>query len=482
MPDGMDDKNMLVNHDGLQPSLLSKTFIKAALFTTFLGLALFLGLRSHGAAQAQSSESPPNIIFVIFDALRADHVSAYGYLRQTTPTVDDRLAGKGVLFSEATALTSWTKPSNASMLASMLPTELFADWTKSNAPVLDRQMMLAEYLREAGYNTAGFIDSWFMRAQFGFAQGFDTYEIVGVDGDSINHLAMTWLDENGYQSGNSSDPLFLFLYYYDPHSEYVPPPPFDTMFDPDYTGPITGEIFGHGREVVSGDLILSERDREHVIALYDGDIAYSDSLLDSMLDDLEQRGLLENSLIVFSSDHGEMFGEHDKWIHRNSLYEEVLRVPLIFRYEGVLPEGAVMDVPVDHLDVTPTILDLAGIPMSSQISGRSLAPLMIGEETALPERPIYAMLAGETDPEGDAYWIAPRVNLYSIKQDGYKLIHQQQSDPASNELYMVEEQSIFEEENVAAGDPERAAVMWDELQQYFSIPTKFLFLPLVERP
>jgi arylsulfatase A-like enzyme len=463
---------------------LSKTLLKAVLIVFFCVLSLVLSLHSHGsrAALAKKNVGQPNIIFVIFDALRADHVSAYGYPRQTTPTVDSLLAGKGVLFSEATALTSWTKPSNASMLTSMLPTELFADWEETNSPVLDRQMMLAEYLSEQGYKTAGFIDSWFVRAQFGFAQGFDAYQVVGVDGDSINSLAMTWLDEQGYQFGSSSDPLFLFLYYYDPHSEYVPPPPFDTLFDPDYTGPTTGEVFGHGRDVVSGDLILSERDLEHVIALYDGDIAYSDHLLNIMLDDLSGRGLLDNSLIVFSSDHGEMFGEHDKWIHRNSLYEEVLRVPLIFRYDGVIPEGAVFDMPVDHLDVTPTILDLAGIPIPAHMRGRSLVPLMTGIEAALPERPIYALIAGETDPEGDAYWIAPRMNLFSIKDDGYKLIHQQQSDLESNELYVVEQQSIFEGENVASDQPDRAAAMWDDLQEQFSIPNKFLFLPLVGRP
>jgi arylsulfatase A-like enzyme len=466
------------------PPHLPKTLLRAALVVSFFVLSLIFGFHAHGAriAQANHKGERPHIIFVVFDALRADHVSAYGYSRQTTPTVDSRLADKGVLFSEATALTSWTKPSNASMLTSMLPMELFADWEVTNSPILDRQMMLAEYLRGAGYNTAGFIDSWFMRANFGFAQGFDTYEIVGVDGDSVNHLAMTWLDAYGYQSGNSNGPLFLFLYYYDPHSAFVPPPPFNTLFDPDYTGPITGEIFGHGQDVVSGDLILSVRDLEHVIALYDGDIAYSDHFLNIMLDDLDQRGLLENSLIVFSSDHGQMFGEHDKWIHRNSLYEEVLRVPLIFRYDGVLPEGAVFNMPVDHLDVTPTILELAGIPIPPSMRGRSLAPLMTGKEDPFQERPIYALMAGETDPDGDGYWIAPRMNLFSIKDDGYKLIHQQQSKPESNELYWVEPQSIFEGEDVATNQPDKAAAMWNDLQKQFSIPTEFLFLPVVERP
>lgn len=462
-------------------SRLRSNLVKTALIIIFFALCFIFGSISQGAelARATNNQSQPNIIFVIFDALRADHVSAYGYPRLTTPTVDSRLADRGVLFSEATAISSWTKISNASMLTSMLPMEVFADWEQTNDPILNSQTLLAEYLQDAGYHTAGFIDSWFMRAQFGFAQGFDTYEIVGVDGDSINNLAMTWLDEHGYQSGNSDDPLFLFLYYYDPHSEFVPPPPFDTMFDPDYTGPITGEVFGHGKGVVSGELVLSERDLEHIIALYDGDIAYSDHFLNIMLDDLEERGLLENSLIVFSSDHGEMFGEHDKWIHRNSLYEEVLRVPLILRYDGMLPEGTVLTTPVDHLDVTPTILDLAGIPIPPHMQGRSLVPLMTGAQSSLPQRPIYALMAGENDPDSDAYWIAPRVNLYSVKEEGFKMIHTQQS--SEDELFALEVESLYERENVADAEAERAAAMWDDLREKFSLPTEFLFLPIVDR-
>ena len=226
---------------------------------------------------------------------------------------------------------------------------------------------------------------------------------------------------------------------------------------------------------------MSERDLEHVIALYDGDIAYSDYLFGLMLDDLEQRGLLENSLIILSSDHGEMFGENNKWVHHNSLYEEVLRVPLLFRYKGVLPEGTVFDAPVDHLDVAPTILDLAGIPIPSHMRGRSLVPLMTGAQSSLPDRPIYAEMAGESDPKGDAYWIAPRMNLYAIKEDGHKLIHAQQASSV-DQLYVIEESSVYERQNVIDADSVTAEALWDKLQKQFTIPVEFLFLPVVERP
>lgn len=454
---------------------------RMALVIVFIGLLLAITLVSQETDAAPLENDRPNIIFIIFDALRADHVSAYGYPRQTTPVVDSRLAGKGVLFSEATALSSWTKPSNASMLASMLPSELFDQWEDIDGPVSDSSTLLAEYLHDSGYTTAGFIDIWYLREQFGFTQGFDTYEVVGVDGDSINNLTMAWLDQNGYEPGNDGGPLFLYLYYYDPHSWYDPPPPFDTMFDPDYTGSLTPESLGHLEDVVSGDLILSARDLEYLIALYDGDIAYSDHLLDLMLDDLERRGLLENSLIVLSSDHGEMFGEHDKWVHHNSLYEEVLRVPLMFRYSGVLPKDVVFDEPVDHLDVTPTILDLVQIPIPSHMAGRSLVPLMTGAQPSLPERPIYAQMAGVIGPDGAPHWIAPPANMYAIKEGGDKLIHTERMSE-NDRLYNVENASIYEQENIIDLEPEKAEALWQKLQGEFDIPTEFLFMPVVERP
>jgi hypothetical protein len=105
---------------------------------------------------------------------------------------------------------------------------------------------------------------------------------------------------------------------------------------------------------------------------------------------------------------------------------------------------------------------------------------MTGAKSSLTERPIYALMAGENNPDSDAYWIAPRVNLYSVKEDGYKLIHTQQS--SEDELFAVEAESLYERENVADAEAERASAMWDDLREKFSLPTEFLFLPIVERP
>lgn len=418
------------------------------------------------------------------DALRSDHVSAYGYSRQTTPVVDSLLADQGVLFSEATAVSSWTNPSNGAMLTSRMPSDIDTVWADMNQRIPERETLLAEYLQGAGYLTAGFNSNFWLGARFGYRQGFDTY--ISTQGDerhraeSLNELAFSWLDDNASVLENGDSPLFLFLYYYDPHSWYDPPPPFDTLYDPDYTGSLTPELYGHGETVVSGDLVLNDRDLEHLIALYDGDIAYWDQQLGFMMTDLEQRGLLDNSLVVLTSDHGQMFGEHDKWLHRNSLYEEVLRVPLLFRSSGVLPAGRIVDTTVDLLDVTPTILDFIGIERPGHMRGDSLLPMMNGQPSA-EQRPIYAEMAGEADPNSDAYWIAPRTNQYAIKIDGYKLIHAQQS-PEHNQLYEVQRESIYERQNLIGADPEKTDALWRNLQERFGIPTEFLFLPVLERP
>lgn len=424
----------------------------------------------------------PNIIFVVVDALRADHLPSYGYARPTAPNLQARLANEGVMFAEATAVSSWTNPSNGALLTSRMPSDIETVWSDMAQRIPDSETLLAEYLHDNGYVTAGFIASWWMRAQFGYDQGFDHYQHTEGDNRNmaaaVNDLAQSWLDNNQTVLDHSGKPLFLFLYYYDPHSWYDPPAPFDTLFDPDYDGFLTPEIFGHGHSVVSGEMTLSARDLEHLIALYDGEIRYWDQQFGGMLEDLENRGLLDNSLIVLTSDHGQMFGEHGKWIHRNSLYEEVLRVPLLFRYSGVLPQGKVFEAPVDHLDVTPTVLQLAGVDIPAHMRGRSLVPLMMGEQP-LATRPIYAEMAGETDPESDAYWIAPRTNLYAIKENGRKLIHAQQI-PLADQLYQVEAQSVYERQNIIEANPDEAAALWKKLQNRFAIPTEFLFLPVVQ--
>ncbi len=453
------------------------------LLVTLITMATVLWLSQSAVSMAETEiDERPHIIFVVVDALRADHVSSYGYARQTTPNVDTWVAEKGVLFTDTTAASSWTNPSNGAMLTSHTPSSIDTVWSDMSRAMPEEEVLLAEYLHDAGYMTAGFVSNWWLRAQFGYDQGFDIYQnTTGDDARrafAINDLATNWLDSNVGTIQNSGQPLFLFLYYLDPHTWYDPPAPYDTMYDNTYTGTLTAEVYGHGQDVVAGNIVPTERDIEHLLALYDGEIAYWDYYLGQMFEYLQTKGMLENSIIVVTSDHGQMFGEHGKWIHRNSLYEEVVRVPLLFRYPTALTVGQVFTDPVHMMDITPTILDMVDVAVPTHMQGQSLLPLMQGE-SAPDSRPIFSEMAGETDPNSDAYWIAPRTNLYSVKQDGWKLIHAQQV-PQSDELYLVQPSSLYEVENQAAQEPEKASQLFQQLQDKFGVPTEFLFLPIVE--
>ena len=453
------------------------------LFTLLLLFSTIIWLSNSAVSLAEpKDETQPNIVFIVVDALRADHVSSYGYHRQTTPNVDAWVAEKGTLFSDVTAASSWTNPSNGALLTSHIPSSIDTVWSDMDRRIPAEEMLLAEYLQNAGYYTAGFVSNWWLQARFGYDQGFDVFgKTAGPNltrASTLNDLATEWLDQNLVDIDNDGQPLFLFLYYLDPHTWYDPPPPYDTKYDNTYTGTLTAEIYGHGHEVVSGETIPSQRDIEHLIALYDGEISYWDFYLGEMLKQLEDNGVLDNSIVVITSDHGQVFGEHGKWVHRNSLYEEVLRVPLLISYPGTVTAGQVFTTPVHMMDITPTLLDMVGLAVPSHMDGESLLPLMQGAAAA-EGRLIISEMAGETDPNSDAYWIAPHTNLYSVKKEGWKLIHAQQATQ-QDELYAVRPSSVYEQENLVSQEAVKSAELFQELQEWFGVPDRFLFLPVVE--
>lgn len=438
-------------------------------------------LAGHSAAKAapQASSARPHIVFIVVDALRPDHMSAYGYERPTTPAVQQRLANAGVRFEEATTASSWTYPSNAAMLTGRMPSRLHVDWADHSGAIADDQQMLAEFLHDAGYQTAGFVDNFYLESRFGMAQGFDHYERSQGNerAAALNQLAFNWLDSS-WDGPDSGQPLFLFMYYYDPHTWYDPPPPYDTLYDPSYTGTLTADVYQHGQAVVAGDIVPTERDVFHLKALYDGEITYWDYHLGRLFDRLQAEGILDDSLIVLTSDHGQMFGEHGKWVHRNSLYEEVLRVPLLLRFPGVLPAGEVITTPVVTADLTPTILELVGLPVPPSLDGRSLVPLMLGQ-TTMPGRVIYAEMEGEPRPDSPGHWIAPPYDLRSAKVDGWKYIHEVNHDPG-DVLYDLAPESVYEKIDLIAEQPGVAGALRQSVFDFFRLPTEFNYLPTVQ--
>ncbi len=426
-------------------------------------------------ATSEPPAGPPNIVLIVIDSLRADHVSAYGYGRATTTNLDTLIAADGMRFEHAISSASWTCPANAAIMSGIIPSRLESSWATVGDALPRRIDTLAEYLQDGGYYTAGFITNTCISRNHGFAQGFDVYnqdflrrEDVDaynqVDAAEINALVLSWLTDEWQGTRKANKPLFLFVYYMDPHVVYAPPAPYDTLYDPTYDGPFTSEGFDVGQDVVAGLVSPSERDIEHIQALYDGEITYWDSQFAWFITGLENLGLRHNTLFIVTADHGELFGEHNKWVHGTALYEELIRVPLLMWYPGVIPSGT-SETPVQTFDLMPTILDLADLPSPQDVDAVSLSPLFRGE--TLPARTIYSEVDAAPSTDHWSAWIAPDTDLRSVEREGWKLIYHVGS-PAEDELYQLETTSLYERDNQIQAEAARAEQLRQEGMVWFA--------------
>jgi arylsulfatase A-like enzyme/Flp pilus assembly protein TadD len=292
-------------------------------------------------------ERAPNVLLISVDTLRADYIGAYGGRRKTS-TIDG-LAEKGVLFEKAVSHVPITLPSHASLLTGTYP---IAHGVRDNGSfrLSEERETLAEILQSAGYRTAAFVGSFALDSRFGLDQGFDVYDDFYGDTSSFNDFAiserpadavlepaLSWLEN---EAGSR---WFAFVHLYDPHAPYVPPARF--------------------RESSAGDPYASE-------------VAYVDEALGRFLEKLRAQGLLEETLIVLTADHGEGLGEHGEKTHGMFAYESTLHVPLIMAWEGVLPRGLRVSSRVRLVDVAPSVAELARLPRIESHQGQSLVPLM----------------------------------------------------------------------------------------------------------
>jgi arylsulfatase A-like enzyme len=306
-------------------------------------------------------------------------VGCNGYPFETTPHLD-QLALQGCNFTRAYAQSSWTGASHMSLMTSLYPAVHGVNTTPFPEPLPENISTLAEIFREAGYQTGGFVAGTYLKSVFGFGRGFEVYN------DSfhsqrpctkVNEKALAWLEE----IGDDKAPFFLFLHYFDPHLLYEPPHPYNTMFDPGYSGTRSSTREGIIALLKESGGKAEQADQEemrHIIALYDGEIRYADECFGEILDFLEENGELEKTLIVATSDHGESFLDHPgQWSHGRSLYEEVVHVPLIVKLPGQLPKRAVRHEIVELMDIAPTIMEAAGLAVPDNIQGRSFLALMM---------------------------------------------------------------------------------------------------------
>jgi len=334
------------------------------------------------AAAAGASPGPPrNVVLISLDSLRADHVGAYGYRRDTTPSFD-RFSRQGVLFRNAISTSSWTLPTHLTMFTGL---SQLSHGVVVDTRVLARSVRtLGEIFHDAGYATAGFVSGPYLGGHYGYDRGMDSYVDLsahwgkGTEARSavlspqINEKALAWLDQPRTQ------PFFLFLHYFDIHYDFVAPPPYDTLFDPDYGGTMDGRFFIERSEV---NAKMNKRDLEHIVALYDGEIRFTDEHLGRVLDRLQTRGLLDSSVVMIVADHGEEFFEHGNKGHHRTVYDEVLRIPVALRLPGGEYAGEAVDSQVSLIDVFPTLLDAAGLGIPPGAEGESLLARVHGQAT-----------------------------------------------------------------------------------------------------
>lgn len=338
---------------------------------------------------------PPNIVLFGVDSLRADHMSCYGYPRLTTPHID-RFASQATLFENTFSAHVPTTSAYASMLTGrdVFGTQVVA--LRHKGPLRPEVPTLAEMLREQGYETVcvGFSGNPSSR-------GFDKYvdykawgsraEKPLTKAQNLNDVAIPELD----RLVKSKKPFFLFLRHMDPHSPYLPPAPYERMF---YHGNETDKRNKSMEPVLNfkpfADFFKSWMpegisDKEYVEAQYDGEVAYMDSCIPTIFNAMQKHGILDETIIALNGDHGETLYEHDCYFDHHGMYDNVLHVPLLIRYPGKVPAGKRIKGYNQHKDLTPTLLDLAGIDTSQRtFDGRSLLPMIKGE-VASHETHIY---------------------------------------------------------------------------------------------
>ena len=367
-------------------------------------------------------ERPRNVIFVLVDTLRADHLGAYGYARETSPNLD-AFARRSVFFRDARSQAPCTFPSVNSILTSRYPAAFLGQPNQAMG-IPERIPSLAEILRLRGYRTVAVSSSAVVRNTpsqhnpgAGFGRGFEVFleDCVWKAAACVNRqvLAPQVLDRS-----RDDRPLFLYIHYLDPHGPYNPPQGYPRRFA---KGHPEKPFIRNGNPNPIGDMLykggpdpgVTPADLQHLIDLYDDEIAYFDAQWAHFLRALEEGGWLDDSIVVFASDHGEAFLEHDHIKHCRTVFDNEVRVPLVFHIPGV--EARTVEQPVQNLDIVPTLLDYLGLPaVGLTLEGESLRPL-IDKGTA--GDPLQYSLSGPyrsvadgrfkliQDLGGEAFWL-----------------------------------------------------------------------------
>jgi arylsulfatase A-like enzyme len=453
-----------------------------------LGLAFLLAGAVVDAGHRGGQGKRPNIVLVTIDTLRGDHLSAYGYPRDTAPAFD-RVAKSGAIFLSAVATTPFTQPSTASILTGLYP-HRHGVRNHPNLLVEDR-LTLAEVLEANGYATAAFSSQGLLVPEWGFAQGFRLFERVGAParfditflGRVLERLGLRPIDRNwrsdavsdrgiGWLDRRPRRPFFLWLHYLDPHFPYEPAPGYERMFDSGSPVAALTDLHAPDGRRRLFNLDLSEDQMRRNIDLYDCEIRFTDDMIGRLIAKLEEMGVFGETIVVITADHGENLGEQGLYFaHTHFLYDPSLLVPLAVSYPEKIRPGTRISRVMSDLDIMPTVLDLAGIEVPAGLEGRSLAPLLLGGEKGEPRavfgengRTIVGNLE-EPNPRWTVEGDAGRWRM--VRTDEYKLIRIPEPDAVRYELYDLrvdpgETHDIAAEEPAVVDSLTKALLAWSE--------------------
>ena len=383
-----------------------------------------------------------NLIVILIDTVRADHLKPFDERARVHSDQIVRTAAEATVFERAFAQENWTMPSTATVLTGLFPTTHQAKTETNKVP--DSVQLASQHFRKLGFTTAAFIANGYVSGKFGFERGWDQWTNYVREGKPnraqfVADDVIAWLDHR-----QKDKRFFLYVHTIDPHVPYMPPKEYRALYDDDpYDGPIVGTETAQLLEKIKvGALHLNDRDKRRLEALYDGEISYHDDHLARIFSALEGAGLLDDTLVVITSDHGEEFFDHGSVGHGHTMYEELLHVPLIVRLPGAgKGSGRRVDADVGTVDVLPTACEILGVPAPAEVEGRSLVPLLEGDaDDGWPRAAFSEFLDGQRAARMGRYKLIVRgtsTTLFDLVEDPHET--RDLSDAAPLALAMMRE-------------------------------------------
>jgi len=431
---------------------------KRFIYSTLISSILLLSTLLCKGCLISSTARQANVIFILIDTLRPDHLGCYGYSRNTSPNIDG-LANQGILFKNTIAQAPWTKPSVASFFTSTLPSTHGVTWRGRNETLPKSMLTLAEVLKQNGYRTAAFSDNPHITRSNGFDQGFDTfvenYSFLKGNAEPLTNKMLTWLRENAQEKH------FIYIHYLDPHDPYQAPGTYRDMFLNKKEIDVSKTVKRGNTYVLNGEshldrrmkeklksihpqdyplptpLHISKKELNYLIGLYDGEIRYVDYQVGRIISVLKELKTYDKTTIIISSDHGEEFLEHGMFRHGYHLYDEIIKVPLIIISPHFNKTPLEIKTPVNLIDLMPTLLDLLNLPFPGSMQGKSIIPLINQGKKAEP------LSISETSWKGaraQSVSLSEWKHINDIRNERIELYNLGEDSGEKNNLYLKEDE------------------------------------------